>query len=174
MNTHFATKWINAHALAWGVAALLAAAVFVGCSKVGAEHAAAQKSKQAAPDDAPRVQTVSVQPRDLAHQIELPGTVEGYETADLYAKVGGYLGEISVDIGDQVKKGQVLARLSIPEMENELREKEAAIAAAEADVEQSKAALHEAKTELREKEAQLNQQLATFERTKDLVDRGSL
>jgi RND family efflux transporter MFP subunit len=92
----------------------------------------------------------------------------------LYAKVGGFLAEISVDIGDDVTKGQVLARLSIPEMEKELLQKQAAIASAEADVEQSRAALHEAKTALREKEAQLNQQLAAFERTKNLVERGSL
>jgi RND family efflux transporter MFP subunit len=160
----------------WGGVAVLAAAAAAGCSQAGGAGSTGKSAntKPAASENTPRVQTVSVQPQDLARKIELPGTVEGYETADLYAKVGGFLEEISVDIGDHVTKGQVLARLSIPEMERELAEKQAAIAAAEANVEQSKAALHEAKTELREKEAQLNQQVATFERTKDLVDRGSL
>jgi len=174
MNARFETKQITSQALAWCVVAVLAPALIVGCSQAGAEHAAGQKSKGAAPEDALRVQTVSVEPRDLARRIELPGTVEGYETADLYARIGGYLAEISVDIGDQVSQGQVLARLSIPEREMDLRQKQAAIAAAEADVEQSKAALYEAKTELREKEAQLNKQLANFQRIKGLVDHGSL
>jgi multidrug efflux pump subunit AcrA (membrane-fusion protein) len=160
--------------MAWGTVALLAIATAVGCSQADGTVATAAKTKSAAAENAPRVQTVSVQPKDLAHKIELPGTVEGYETADLYAKVGGFLAEISVDIGDHVTKGQVLARLSIPEMDKELLQKQAAIASAEADVGQSRAALHEAKTELHEKQAQLNQQLAAFERTKDLVARGSL
>jgi RND family efflux transporter MFP subunit len=151
----------------------VAITALVGCNQAGGAGAA-NTSNSSASANVPRVQTVSVQPQDLARKIELPGTVEGYETADLYAKVGGFLEEISVDIGDHVTKGQVLARLSIPEMERELQQTQAAIAAAEADVEQSKAALHEAKAELREKEAQLNQQLATFERTQNLVDRGSL
>jgi RND family efflux transporter MFP subunit len=125
------------------------------------------------PANATRVQTVTVQPQDLARKIELPGTVEGNETADLYAKVGGFLAEMSVDIGDHVKKGQVLARLAIPEMEQELRQKEAAIASAEANVEQSRAALREAQTQLPEKEAQLNLHLATFARTESLVKTGS-
>jgi HlyD family secretion protein len=158
--------------MAWS-GVVVAITAIVGCNQAGGAGAS-PKSKSSASQNAPRVQTVTVQPKDLTYKIELPGTVEGYETADLYAKVGGFLADISVDIGDHVTKGQVLARLSIPEMERELQQEQAAIAAAEADVEQSKAALHEAKTELREKEAQLNQQLATFERTKDLVDRGSL
>ena len=50
---------------------------------------------------APNVQTAHVAKQDLARVIELPGTVEGYETAALYAKVGGYLESIAVDIGDR-------------------------------------------------------------------------
>ena len=84
-------------------------------------------------DDLPRVQTMTVEKRDLARTIELPGTVEGFETADLFAKVGGYLEEITVDIGDRVTEGKVLARLRIPEMHDELEVKRSAVASAEAN-----------------------------------------
>lgn len=173
---------------AWGGVAALIAASVAGCGQIGGVGAAATNSKPAASENTPRVQTVSVEPNDLSREIELPGTVEGYETADLYAKVGGFLAEIGVDIGDHVSQGQVLARLSIPEMEKELLQKQAAIAAADADVEQSQAAIRQAqshvvraeamldetKARVAEKQAALEQFSAEFKRTQDLVRRGSL
>jgi RND family efflux transporter MFP subunit len=153
---------------AWTAVTVLVVATAVGCNQVDQDGATAKNEK------APRVETVSVQPQNLDRKIELPGTVQGDETADLYAKVGGFLAEINVDIGDEVTKGQVLAQLAIPEMHKELIEKEAAVAVREAEFERSQAALHEAKTQLREKQAYVNQQLAEFERVKSLVERGSL
>lgn len=139
-------------------------------------------------DELLRVQTVTVEKRDLARTIELPGTVEGFETADLFAKVGGYLEEISVDIGDRVAEGQVLARLWIPEMHKELEEERAAVASAEANAQQAQAGIRQAeaelrsaearveetKTQLQERQAQLDKQLAEYERTERLVQSGSL
>lgn len=176
----------------WGAivavpALALLAASLTGCGRATPEHAgAAQKSSQS--DDLPRVQTVTVEQQDLVRKIELPGTVEGIETADLYAKVGGYLEEISVDIGDRVEADQVLAKLWIPEMQDELEEKRAAIASAQANAEQAQAAIRQAEAELRsvqakldetksqmaEAQANVEQQLAEYERTEGLVQRGSL
>ena len=146
----------------------------VGCGQANGTRSKAANTDSMTTENTPRVQIVTVKPQDLARKIELPGTVEGYETADLYAKVGGFLAEINADIGDQVTKGQVLARLSIPEMQRELQEKQSAILAAEAGVEHSRAALHEAKTELLEKEAKLKMRVAEFDRVQNLVQRGSL
>jgi len=160
-----------------------------GCSNssIGAakERQRAARSEQ---DDVPRVQTISVKHQDLEQKIELPGTIEGFESADLYAKVGGYLEAISVDIGDRITQGQVLARLSIPEMAKELRQKEAAIAAAQAEVKQAQvaikqaealvtsavAAVEEAKSQLQEKHSQVEFREAEHKRITDLVNRGSL
>ena len=52
-----------------------------------------------------------VHPRqgEIAKTIDLPGDVVGFYEAALHAKVTGYLKTISVDKGDSVKKGQVLA-----------------------------------------------------------------
>ena len=89
----------------------------------------------------PRVQTINVARNNLAQRIEMPATVEGEEAADLYAKVGGYLDEITVDIGDQVEAGQTLATLSIPEMDKELERRAAGVTSAEAHVKQSQASV---------------------------------
>lgn len=163
-----------------------AAAAVVGCSQVSGQSAGSGEERAA--ENAPRVQTVSVRSKDLMEKIELPGTVQGFEQADLYAKVGGFLAEINVDIGDEVTKGQVLARLSIPEMDKELLQKEAAVAATEADVEQARAAIRQAESQVAEAEAKLeqtksriaekraavDQYKAEFSRVQGLVERGSL
>jgi len=171
-----------------GVAAVgLLVLMVAGCRPLGADRPNGNQIS-AASDDVPRVQTVTVQEQDLARTIQLPGTVEGFETTDLYAKVGGYLKEISVDIGDRVDADQVLARLSIPEMHKELAEKQAAVARAEAQAEQAQtgitlanaevrsaqARLEEAKSLLQEKQAQLDKQLAEYDRIQGLVERGSV
>jgi RND family efflux transporter MFP subunit len=168
-------------------AAGLLAVGAAGCGKLNADSSGSAK-RSPADDDVPRVQTVTVQRQDLARNIELPGTVEGFESADLYAKVGGYLKEISVDIGDRVEADQVLAKLWIPEMHDEQAEKQAAVASAEAGAEQAQsgikqaeaevrsaqARLDEAKSQLQEKQAQLDKRLAEYDRVKGLVERGSL
>jgi multidrug efflux pump subunit AcrA (membrane-fusion protein) len=73
--------------------------------------------------------------------LELPGQVEAVEQTKLHAKMAGFIEKVHVDIGDHVKKGQVLAELSVPEVEAELRQKEALIAQAEAEVELARRAL---------------------------------
>jgi len=78
--------------------------------------------------------------------ISAPAQVEPYERAELFAKASGFVVTVHVDIGDIVKKGQLLAELSIPEMKQEqlkmqalLEQADAAIRQAEAHVASSKA-----------------------------------
>jgi RND family efflux transporter MFP subunit len=80
------------------------------------------------------VETIRPIRADIAHSFNTNGTLEAFETADLYPKVSGYLSEVRVDIGDHVKAGQVLALISLPETEKELAEAEATIAAKRADL----------------------------------------
>ena len=70
---------------------------------------------------------------ELIHEISLPGNVEPFEKTTLYSRVEGYLEAISVDIGDSVKKGQVLAKVLVPEMIDEYHGLEAELEGARAD-----------------------------------------
>ena len=54
--------------------------------------------------------------RDFELVSTQPGTAEAFYEADLGAKVSGYVSELKVDIGTRVKKGQVLARITVPEL----------------------------------------------------------
>jgi membrane fusion protein, multidrug efflux system len=80
------------------------------------------------PMTTPQRATVDVvHPRqgDVAKTIELPGDVVGFYEAALHAKVTGYLKSISVDKGDSVKKGQVLAEIEVPELQSNLMQSQA-------------------------------------------------
>src|SRR5579863_636485 len=64
--------------------------------------------------------------------IDLPGELQPHLQTDLYAKVEGYVREMKVDIGDQVHKGQTLAVIEAPELNTQVSQSEAALAAARA------------------------------------------
>lgn len=53
---------------------------------------------------------------EVNKQISFPAELIPMEKAEIYPKVTGYIASVKVDIGDRVKKGQVLATLEAPEM----------------------------------------------------------
>jgi membrane fusion protein, multidrug efflux system len=87
--------------------ALLAAAP--GCSN--SHHPPAHAA------DARVVAVIHPQRGEAVRAITLPGDLVGFYESTLYSKVTGYLQSISVDKGDRVKKGQVLAEIEVPELE---------------------------------------------------------
>ncbi len=108
-----------------GIKALVA---LVGVSAVGivAERfLTASPSKLAIPDTRPRVEIEHPRRVTVVQRLQTNATLEAFEETDLFAKVSGYLSDVRVDIGDHVKAGQVLAVISVPEMENELAEDKA-------------------------------------------------
>ena len=127
---------------------LLLAAV-AGC---GQSVPAAQTAASAEPT---AVATVRPERQALRHSVEQPGQIEGFEQAPLYAKVGGYVRKLNVDIGDRVHAGQVLAELSVPELEEQLHQKEALAAQARAEVENSKRMVRTAEATIVRTEAAL-------------------
>jgi membrane fusion protein (multidrug efflux system) len=66
------------------------------------------------------VMVVRPQRGDIVRSITLPGDLVGLYQSTLYAKVTGYLKTISVDKGDWVKEGQVLAVIEVPELQERL------------------------------------------------------
>ena len=53
-------------------------------------------------------------------RLTLPATIQGYVETPVFAKIAGYLKEIRVDKGDRVKKGQVIAILESPELDQQV------------------------------------------------------
>jgi len=68
-------------------------------------------------------------------QLVLPGTVQAFYEAPIYARTSGYLKEWKTDIGTSVTKGQLLAEIDTPEVDQELRQAQADLATAQANYE---------------------------------------
>src|SRR5271156_4158434 len=66
-------------------------------------------------------------------ELPLPGTVEAFQQASIYARTNGYVKRWLVDIGDIVHEGDLLAELDTPEVDQQLSQ-------AKATVEEAKAA----------------------------------
>lgn len=54
-------------------------------------------------------------------KINLTGELRPWRVTTLYSKVGGYLSKITVDVGDRVRAGQLIAQIDAPELESEYR-----------------------------------------------------
>ena len=67
----------------------------------------------------PLVKTVLATSSAGINELVLIGEARPYETATLYAKISGYLEKITVDKGDKVKEGQLLAYIDNPEIDQQ-------------------------------------------------------
>lgn len=65
--------------------------------------------------------------------IDLPGRLEAYSQAQLFARVSGYLKEWKADIGAKVKAGDLLAEIDAPDLDQQIMQAEADLAAAKAN-----------------------------------------
>jgi RND family efflux transporter MFP subunit len=95
------------------------------------------RAKRAAAPAPPVAAVVSVTRGPLASSLTVAGQFEAYQVVDLHAKVSGYIRWIGVDIGDRVKQGQVLARLEVPELQDQLQGAQAEVRHTQSQVAQA-------------------------------------
>jgi RND family efflux transporter MFP subunit len=87
--------------------------------------------------DTQAIPTVAVAPPQSSGDsgtLDLPGRLEAYSRALLYARVPGYLKSWTVDIGAPVKAGQLLAEIETPDLDQQLLQSRANLATAQANV----------------------------------------
>ncbi len=90
------------------------------------------------------VPTVAVAQPDakiLNPTIDLPGRLEAYYRAPIFARVSGYLKNWSADIGARVKAGQVIAEIEAPDLDQQLLQARADLASQQASAKLSEATL---------------------------------
>ncbi|HSI12220.1 MAG TPA: efflux RND transporter periplasmic adaptor subunit [Chthoniobacter sp.] len=85
------------------------------------------------------VAVTKVAREDLDQDIWLSAEFHPYQEISLHSKVAGYLKSISVDVGDQVKAGQKIAELEVPELEDEFAKAQSAYQASLQDVKRAEA-----------------------------------
>jgi RND family efflux transporter MFP subunit len=126
-------KFSRSGLIVLGATALVVAIVIVfGVhSRVAAETRLQQATFQAA---IPSVNVVHPQPGDRAQELVLPGNTQAFIDSPIYARTNGYLKVWYVDIGARVSKGQLLAEIETPELDQQLRQARAELATAEANL----------------------------------------
>ena len=91
-------------------------------------------SERAADADGVPVAVVPVVRGEMDADFDRAGVFRPYQEINLYAKVSGYVKRINVDIGDRVKKGELLAVLEVPELVAEMEHSKAAVSRSQADL----------------------------------------
>jgi RND family efflux transporter MFP subunit len=81
----------------------------------------------------PTVDVISPESSATGTPLELPGRIEAYARAPIYARIDGYLRSWNVDIGTQVKAGQLLATIETPDLDQQLLQARADFASAQAN-----------------------------------------
>jgi RND family efflux transporter MFP subunit len=112
------------------LAMAIALAVWGIVSRVGARDAL---SRQTAITAAASVVTVKPITAPGSEALILPGSVQANYEAPIYARTNGYLRIWHTDIGTPVKKGQLLAEIESPEVDQQLSQAQADLATAEAN-----------------------------------------
>jgi multidrug efflux pump subunit AcrA (membrane-fusion protein) len=127
-----------------GVVVLLAL-VAVGAVPRIISHRDALAATAEAPVTHPVVSVIHAVSGEPTSQLVLPGNIEPLYSADLFARVDGYLDRRNVDIGTRVRAGEVLAVISSPELDQQLSEAKATLAQSQAALLQANASLEQAK-----------------------------
>jgi len=120
---------------------------------------------------------------DLIRNVPQPGFVASYETTPIYTYIPGVVEKIAmhkgpagmrqVDIGDSVKKGEVLAVLFVPERVADVKRKKAMVLQARAELIQANEMLETAKANVKTTEAQIKEEISVRPRIKAKYERWS-
>ncbi|WP_321792195.1 efflux RND transporter periplasmic adaptor subunit [Burkholderia pyrrocinia] len=121
-------RYLKPLAIAGAIAALAAAAAGLVARAHDARAVAAWTAQQAIPT----VATVAPQPA-AADALVLPGRLDAYVDAPIYARVPGYLHAWYADIGAHVKTGQLLASIDTPDLDQQLQQARADLQSANAN-----------------------------------------
>ena len=114
------------------IAVVVLLAIWGILSRLIARSALAHDAHEAA---IPTVITAKPHQGPAADALVLPGSVQAYYEAPIYARTSGYLKAWHTDIGTAVKKGQLLAEIEAPEVDQQLRQAEADLGTARANYE---------------------------------------
>jgi multidrug efflux pump subunit AcrA (membrane-fusion protein) len=115
---------------------VLVVVIYTGIkARVAADATLTRATTQAA---IPTVNVVYPKADAPTAEIVLPGNTQAFTSAPIYARTSGYLKRWYVDIGAHVKKGQLLAEIDAPEIDQELQQARADLKTAQAQLELAK------------------------------------
>ncbi len=128
-----------------------------GCDRGKAESSSASATLASSP--------VTVRPVKQTWRIavEQPGYIEAFEVTPIYANITGYVSEVCVDMYARVKKGDCLAHMWVPEMDQDLKQKAALIVQARAELDLARKSLMAEEATLGAAKARVEEARARFQ-----------
>jgi RND family efflux transporter MFP subunit len=114
----------------FGLAAILtlASGVAYGAWRHYGEERDVMATAQEGRDFVPNVRTAQVRASEGTLTITQPATTLAFEAANIFARTSGYIETRKVDIGDRVKAGDLLARITAPELDHQIAQAQATLA----------------------------------------------
>jgi HlyD family secretion protein len=149
---------------------LITAPCLVAFSGCGHQSTVASESK--APEEA-AVAVGHPVLRTIRYVVEQPGRIEAFEETPIYAKIPGYVKAVAVDIGDRVKRGDLLVELNVPEVVESDRAKQALVTQAQLGVTQSERSIDVTQASISTAQADLDVARAARGKTQANVKRWS-
>ncbi len=143
-----------------GIGAVLIVALMVGWG-IWSHLATANAAKTATEtrqNAVPQVRVMTAKSDDSPSVVDLPGTMQAFDSATLYARATGYIAKRNVDIGSKVHAGDVLAVIAAPDLDQQLA--------------QARAQLIQMQAAMRQAIAQRGLAKVTNQRTSKLVVEG--
>jgi RND family efflux transporter MFP subunit len=116
-----------------GIVALTAASALVANGLVNRARSQQELQQWTNAQAIPTVALAQITHSDAGQSIILPGNIQPYNKAAIYARVNGYLKSWNKDIGAQVKAGDVLATIDAPDLDQQFAQAKATLASAKAN-----------------------------------------
>jgi RND family efflux transporter MFP subunit len=133
--------------------------------KTQAQALASAAAADASSAGVPVVEVARVRAAPSGATVEIPGQTMALLETPVYARVDGYIRQRNVEIGDRVKKGQLLMELDTPDLDQQIEQARATLA-------QSNAALSQVEANLQALQSNLKLARVTAERYHTLADQG--
>jgi RND family efflux transporter MFP subunit len=137
---------------------MMIAALVFGATQLMANTRQAIATNAATRSFVPNVRVATVKASDDTLAVTLPATTLAFEAANIYARASGYIQVRKVDIGDHVKKGDLLVEITAPELDHQIA--------------QNKATLQQDEATLQQAAASRDLASVTYARDSDLVKKG--
>jgi RND family efflux transporter MFP subunit len=119
-------------AIALTLQALVAITLFSACSSSDGEGGEKKDSGKAAAASAAPAETFPLTKGRLSTALYTPGELIAYQQVDLYAKENSFVKKLYVDVGSEVREGQLLATLEAPELATQLASAQSRVKSQEA------------------------------------------
>ena len=129
----------SARVLGFAVVLILVLLVGIGAWTHIARDASAQEALETRQNTVPTVRTMDAKSIDTPRTVDLPGNMQAFDSATLYARATGYIAKRNVDIGSKVKAGDVLVVIAAPDLDQQLAQGRAQLAQMQAALGQAQA-----------------------------------